>query len=96
MSILQQFLDMIYSGVNGSGWSFFGSGDGFNIVKFFLGVFAWFFDIIFLFQHFVLYRGNHDPSENDEENYNGNKKVLLSNEEIQNHSSNNDQNNFIS
>ena len=60
LSIVQQVIDMIYNGTNGNGWSFFGSGDGFNVVKFFLGVFAWFFDIIFMIQHFILYRGNHD------------------------------------
>ena len=36
---------------------FGGDGDaGFNIVKFLLSVIAMFFDIIFLFQHYVLYR----------------------------------------
>lgn len=40
LSIFQQVIDMIYNGTNGDGWSFFGSGDGFNIIKFFLGVFA--------------------------------------------------------
>lgn len=34
-----------------------GGGDaGFNIVKFLLSVFAIFFDIVFLIQHYVLYR----------------------------------------
>lgn len=55
LSIVQQVIDMVYHGVNGEGWSFFGDGDGFNIVKFLLGVIAWFFDIIFLIQHFILY-----------------------------------------
>ena len=32
------------------------SGDGFNIVKFFLSITAMIFDIIFLIQHFVLYK----------------------------------------
>ena len=34
----------------------FGSGDGFNIVKFLLSVIAMVFDLIFMFQHYVLYR----------------------------------------
>jgi cystinosin len=33
-----------------------GGGQGFNIVKFLLSVIAMFFDLIFLFQHYVLYR----------------------------------------
>lgn len=41
-------------------WSFFGTGDGFNIVKFFLGVNSIFFDLIFMFQHFVLYWHSED------------------------------------
>lgn len=32
------------------------SSDGFNIVKFLLSVIAMVFDLIFLFQHYVLYR----------------------------------------
>lgn len=40
LSIVQQVIDMVYHGVNGEGWSFFGDGDGFNIVKFLLGVIA--------------------------------------------------------
>lgn len=34
----------------------FGGSDGFNIVKFLLSVIAMIFDIIFMFQHYVLYR----------------------------------------
>jgi hypothetical protein len=32
------------------------SGDAFNLVKFILSVMSIFFDTIFLFQHYVLYR----------------------------------------
>jgi len=32
------------------------NGGGFNIVKFLLSVIAMFFDLIFMFQHYVLYR----------------------------------------
>ena len=32
------------------------SSDGFNIVKFMLSVLSMIFDIIFLFQHYILYR----------------------------------------
>jgi uncharacterized protein with PQ loop repeat len=39
------------------GQSLFGGGDaGFNIVKFLLSVIAMFFDLIFMFQHYCLYR----------------------------------------
>lgn len=34
----------------------FGASDGFNIVKFLLSVIAMIFDLIFMFQHYVLYR----------------------------------------
>lgn len=36
-------------------------GGGFNIVKWMLGIMSMFFDAIFMFQHFVLYR--HSNSE---------------------------------
>ena len=65
LSILQQILDMIYNGLTNGDWSFFGSGDGFNVVKFMLGVISVFFDIIFMIQHFILYRGAHDNTEED-------------------------------
>lgn len=38
------------------GGSVLGGGGGFNIVKFLLSVIAMFFDLIFMFQHYVLYR----------------------------------------
>lgn len=45
----------------GQGKSIFGDGDtGFNIVKFLLSVFAMSFDIIFMVQHYILYRGAHE------------------------------------
>lgn len=61
LSILQQVIDMIYNGKTEGNWSFFGNGDGFNIVKFMLGVMSVFFDTIFLTQHFILYR--HPPQK---------------------------------
>jgi hypothetical protein len=42
------------------------AGGGFNIVKWMLGVMSIGFDIIFMFQHYVLYR--HNNTENPEEN----------------------------
>lgn len=66
LSIVQQVLDMCVSGLRGKGWSFFGSGDGFNIVKFFLGINACIFDIIFMIQHYGLYGNNRHPGGNDE------------------------------
>ncbi|CAI2376313.1 unnamed protein product [Moneuplotes crassus] len=65
LSILQQVLDMVYNGLTEGNWSFFGSGDGFNIVKFMLGVMSIFFDIIFMIQHFILFRGNHNQEQGD-------------------------------
>lgn len=40
----------------------FGSGadSGFNVIKFLLSIFAMAFDLIFLFQHYVLYRDKWD------------------------------------
>ena len=67
LSILQQVIDMVYNGLNGDGYSFFGSGDGFNIVKFLLGAIACVFDIIFFIQHFILYRNSGDPVMDEDE-----------------------------
>ena len=65
-SILQQVFEFAdLCGKNGS-CDFFnpgGSSDAFNVVKFMLGVIAVFFDLIFITQHFILYRHNrHDPA----------------------------------
>ena len=38
---------MVVTGIDTDKWSFFGDGDGFNVVKFFLGVNSIFFDLIF-------------------------------------------------
>lgn len=66
LSVLQQVIDMIYNGLTKGDWSFFGSGgDAFNVVKFMLGITAVFFDIIFMIQHFILYR--HPPSSPEED-----------------------------
>lgn len=62
-SIAQQAIDMTYNGVNGKGWNFFGNDDGFNIVKFCLGVFSIFFDVIFMVQHYILYREVEDAQD---------------------------------
>lgn len=68
LSILQQVIDMVYKGVNGEGWNFFGSGgDAFNIVKFLLGVMSCFFDTIFLIQHFILYPHADKPAPIDDQ-----------------------------
>jgi cystinosin len=51
-SLAQQIIDSVARGK-----PFFGSGSqGFNIVKFLLSVIAIIFDLIFMFQHYVLYR----------------------------------------
>ena len=42
------------------------SGGGFNIVKWMLGVMSIIFDIIFMFQHYVLYRHNNKALEAEE------------------------------
>ena len=49
-SLLQTIFDAVGRGKNPF------SGGGFNIVKFMLSILAMSFDIIFLFQHYVLYR----------------------------------------
>ena len=60
-SILQQVVDMTHTGMTTGDYSFFGSSsDAFNVVKFMLGVLSIVFDVIFMVQHFVLYRA---PSE---------------------------------
>jgi hypothetical protein len=66
LSIVQQVIDMIYNGYTEGNWSFFGDGDGFNIVKFLLGVMSVFFDTIFLTQHFILYRHPAQPAIDDD------------------------------
>ena len=42
------------------------SGGGFNIVKWMLGIMSIVFDLIFMFQHYVLYRHN-TPLQQGEE-----------------------------
>ena len=49
-SLAQQIVDSV-----ARGQSFFGD-DSFNIVKFMLSIMSIFFDIIFMIQHFILYR----------------------------------------
>jgi uncharacterized membrane protein len=44
-----------------------GSDTGFNIVKFLLSVIAMIFDLIFMFQHFVLYRDKWVGKNKEEE-----------------------------
>ena len=64
-SILQQVFQFVDAGLENDHWDFFdpsNSGDAFNIVKFLLGVIAVFFDIIFLVQHYCLYRNRHDAA----------------------------------
>lgn len=66
LSIFQQGIDTIYNGLNGRGYNFFSSGgDAFNIVKFLLSIFAIVFDIVFLIQHFILYRNSEDEEDKD-------------------------------
>ena len=63
-------------GMKDEGWDFFNSGgDAFNVVKFFLGVCSIFFDSIFMFQHYVLYRKNADPDKIDTPLLNNNEAV---------------------
>jgi uncharacterized membrane protein len=42
------------------------SGGGFNIVKWMLGVMSIIFDLIFMFQHYVLYRHNNKEEPQEE------------------------------
>lgn len=49
------FLQIAIDAINGEG-SLFGGGGAFNVVKFILSVTSIFFDSIFIFQHYVLYR----------------------------------------
>jgi cystinosin len=44
-------------------------GGGFNIVKWMLGIMSMVFDIIFMIQHYVLYRNNHPVESDDERNF---------------------------
>lgn len=67
LSIVQQVLDTIYNGVTEGNWSFFGNGDGFNIVKFLLGAIAVCFDVIFMIQHFILYRHPNQSAIDEDE-----------------------------
>ena len=56
-SILQIFID----GANSGSWNVFGEGGSFNIAKFCLGFTSMVFDIVFMIQHYVLYR--HAPPD---------------------------------
>ena len=44
---------MCVKGIDTGTWSFFGDADGFNVVKFFLGVVSIVFDAIFFTQFFL-------------------------------------------
>ena len=61
LSLLQSALNSIALGER-----FFEKG-GFNVVKFILSITSIVFDSIFLFQHFVLYRGARDTLEEEAE-----------------------------
>ena len=52
LSILQIFVD----GANTGDWNVFGQGGSFNIAKFCLGFTSVVFDVVFMVQHYVLYR----------------------------------------
>ena len=51
-SILQIFID----GANTGDWNVFGKGGSFNVAKFCLGFTSIVFDIVFMIQHYVLYK----------------------------------------
>lgn len=77
LSILQQFIDMLHTGLTTGTYSFFGSSsDAFNIVKFLLGVLSIVFDAIFMTQHFILYKENRE-NINDIDKTNDLRKALL-------------------
>lgn len=65
LSVLQIFID----GANTGNWNVFGNGGTFNIAKFLLGFVSMFFDVIFMIQHYILYRGN-EPYFEKESNSN--------------------------
>ena len=52
LSILQIFID----GADTGDWNVFGNGGSFNIAKFCLGFTSIVFDIVFMIQHYILYR----------------------------------------
>ncbi|CAG9329434.1 unnamed protein product [Blepharisma stoltei] len=56
LSILQIFID----GANTGDWNVFGNGGAFNVAKFCLGFLSMSFDVIFMIQHYVLYRENNN------------------------------------
>jgi cystinosin len=58
-SILQIFID----GANSGDWNVFGDGGSFNIAKFCLGFTSIVFDIVFMIQHYVLYRSRKPSSK---------------------------------
>mmetsp|Transcript_22836 Transcript_22836/g.22568 ORF Transcript_22836/g.22568 Transcript_22836/m.22568 type:complete len:105 (+) Transcript_22836:472-786(+) len=59
LSILQIFID----GANSGDWNVFGGGGAFNVAKFLLGFLSMVFDIIFMIQHYCLYRGDKKASD---------------------------------
>lgn len=64
LSILQIFID----GANSGDWNVFGGGGSFNIAKFCLGFTSIVFDIVFMYQHYVLYRHAPETKRNLEIN----------------------------
>lgn len=66
LSILQIFID----GANSGDWNVFGQGGSFNVAKFCLGFTSMVFDVIFMFQHYVLYKEKPRDSKNLELNLN--------------------------
>ena len=66
LSILQIFID----GANTGNWNVFGEGGSFNVAKFCLGFTSMFFDVIFMVQHYVLYREKRGDDRNLELNLN--------------------------
>ena len=59
-SILQIFID----GANTGDWNVFGGGGSFNIAKFCLGFTSIVFDIVFMIQHYILYKPKHYHQKN--------------------------------
>jgi cystinosin len=75
-STAQQFIDMAYKGMTSGDWAFFGDTGTFNIIKFLLGILSIVFDLIFMVQHFCLYR-NQEPEDDTIEMYKPIKQPLL-------------------
>lgn len=66
-STFQQIIDTLHNSLSQGTWNVFSSSsDSFNLVKCLLGLITIIFDLIFILQHYVLYRNRKEPTKEKE------------------------------